>query len=101
MDTVSFNVSRKDRTLIEKITKRAVQFCRKNRVDLDPVSTNMDLAATHANGNPLRLRDMLESGSFDLMHDITGIALHINRETGKLEDHFLPRFSLTKQRNMT
>jgi len=27
------------------------------------------------------------------MHDVSGIARHLNRETGRLEGCFLPRFS--------
>ena len=31
----------------------------------------------------------------DFSHDITGIRGHINRDTGKLEDFFIPRYALS------
>lgn len=51
----------------------------------------MDITATHLNGCPLKLRDLLRADDFNFKHDIIGIHNHINRRTGKLEDFFLPR----------
>ena len=56
------------------------------------LETEMDLAACHCS-NPLRLGDLLAADNFNLMHDVMGIARHLNRKTGKLENHFSPRFS--------
>lgn len=53
----------------------------------------MDITATHLNGTKLKLRDMYRAPSFDFFHDIWGIANNLNRETGKLENLFLPRFA--------
>lgn len=53
----------------------------------------MDLCACHANGNPLRLADLLAADDLNFTHDITGIARHMDRETGQLRDLFSPRFS--------
>jgi hypothetical protein len=55
----------------------------------------MDLtAADGVNGNrPLDWDRLLSADDFNFMHDIAGISRHINRETGELEGHFLPRFT--------
>lgn len=59
----------------------------------DKMTLFMDITACHCNGNPLRLEDLLNADNFNFSHDIGGIRRHINRETGKLEDFFSPRFS--------
>ena len=41
----------------------------------------------------LRLTDFLNADGIDFTHDFCGIQHHINRETGKVEDFFLPRFA--------
>lgn len=51
----------------------------------------MDIDATHSYGMPLNLRVLYGFSNFDFMHDICGIASHLNRETYKLENHFVPR----------
>ena len=51
------------------------------------------LAATHANGNPLRLHDLLNADDLNFAHDVWGIRSKIDRTTGKLTDHFSPRYS--------
>jgi hypothetical protein len=50
----------------------------------------MDLSAAQ-NSAPMRLQDLLHFADPDFAHDVWGIARHINRETGQLEDCFLPR----------
>jgi hypothetical protein len=54
----------------------------------------MDLEAIHCNGNPLKLQELLEAKKFDFNHDMIGIIDHINRKTGKLQDCFVPRYSM-------
>jgi hypothetical protein len=41
---------------------------------------------------PLRLADLLAAEDHDFVHDIVGIAKHIDWDTGKLGGAFLPRF---------
>ena len=53
----------------------------------------MDFTAVHANGNPLRLADLLAADDFNFAHDAFGIARHLNRTNGQLENCFLPRFT--------
>lgn len=63
------------------------------KFNLDYHTVMMDLTAVHANGNPLRLKDMEAADITELAHDIYGIARHLDRDTGKLKDCFSPRFS--------
>lgn len=53
----------------------------------------MDITAVHANGNPLKLAELLATDDFNFTHDVFGITRHIDRETGKLGGCFVPRFS--------
>jgi hypothetical protein len=41
----------------------------------------------------LRLEELLSAENSDFTHDIVGIQRHINRETGKIENFFVPRFA--------
>jgi hypothetical protein len=95
---VSFTVSASDTKTIRNIVARAVDMGLvrgRNALDhwYDRLTCEMDLTATHANGNALRLQDFLDADDFNFTHDIAGIARHIDRETGRLTNHFRPRFS--------
>lgn len=62
--------------------------------NVDRLSTMMDLEACHCNGCPLDLISLLEAaGDADLAHDVAGITRHLNRETGRLENYFRPRYA--------
>lgn len=60
------------------------------------VNLLMDLmAADGVNGNaPLDWERLMFAGDFNFLHDIGGISRHMNRETGFLDGHFVPRFTL-------
>ena len=87
---VSFKVSQKDRNTIIRIAERALPSMRPG---VDKLHVIMDVTATHANGNPLRLADLLKADDFNFLHDIYGIFACLNRDTGRLEKNFRPRFS--------
>ena len=57
------------------------------------LEVEMDITATHLNGCPLKLVDLLQSPEADFCHDISGIKAHMNRGTGQLEDNFRPRYA--------
>jgi hypothetical protein len=57
----------------------------------------MDLNACHSNGCPLDFAGLAKANMLDLSHDIYGIRQHINRDTGKLEGCFMPRYALANQ----
>lgn len=88
MTTAKFDVSYTDENLIHKIALRAIA---KLRADL--MTIEMDITACHANGNPLKLKELLDAPDFDFFHDVAGINAHIDRKTGKLLDFFSPRYS--------
>ncbi|WP_336764353.1 hypothetical protein [Asaia sp. VD9] len=97
MANVNFDVSTADRAIIRKISTRAIKLIEGlNLSSKLPSRTDiaMDITATHANGLPLRLSDMLGADKFDFLHDIAGISKHLDRETGKLTEHFRPRFAV-------
>lgn len=93
IDDVSFSCTGADRKLCRAIARRARDLLLQYGVDRDALDIDMDIVAAHCNGNPLRLQDLAEADDFNLLHDVSGIAKHLNRNTGKLEGFFSPRFS--------
>jgi hypothetical protein len=90
---VSFSCSDVDGKAIRAIARRARDLLLDHKIDRPALDIAMDIQATHCNGNPLRLSDLLGADDFNLLHDVSGIARHLNRDTGKLEGFFSPRFS--------
>ncbi len=90
---IKFDVTREDGKVILAITKRAKRMFEDRGVDHDALSINMDITAVHANGNPLRLAELLNADDFNFAHDVFGIYGKLDRSTGKLVDFFSPRFS--------
>lgn len=100
--TVSFHVTRSDALLIGQIVERGYPMLKKAWGDLsdekmkklgaDAMSLSMDITACHANGTPLRLQEFLDADDFNFAHDFVGIHNCIDRETGRMTRHFLPRF---------
>ena len=93
MIMVSFETTKEDAKLILQITNRAFAALVEQGVHADKMSVNMDITAVHANGNPLRLEDLLNADDFNFKHDIFGIYGKLDRTTGKLTGLFSPRFS--------
>lgn len=93
MAILNWKTSPEDRATIVQIAERAVSVYSVYGQDVDQEEVEMDITATHNNGTPLRLSEMLAADDFNLMHDIGGIYKHINRDTGKLEGFFVPRFA--------
>lgn len=93
MSKIIWECSKEETILIHEIAKRAVKDYARAGVKLDFIDTSMDITACHLNGNPLDLEKLLKADPFNFAHDITGIARHIDRETGQLKDCFLPRCS--------
>lgn len=91
--TISFDITARERRTIAAIVKRAMKMAEEAGHPRDCKDMQMNLAATHCNGNPLRLDDLLQADDFNLAHDVFGIERHLDRTTGKLTDCFVPRFS--------
>jgi len=92
---ISFRVSPADRRLIDKIIRRShalyEQHADKDAPAFNRLSATMDIVACHANGCALDLRRLLEADTVNFLHDVTGITLNMDRKTGQLLNHFLPR----------
>jgi hypothetical protein len=80
--------------LIQKIVDRLIRESVVFR-DSDRLGLEMDLVSCHFNAIPLRLDEMLNTADkFSLFHDVVGIHSNLDRNTGKLNGHFLPRFTV-------
>ena len=79
-----------DERTILAIAQRAARQC----LDLRVMNVAMDLMACHTNGCPLKLDDLLAAPGDSFLHDVCGIAAHIDHDTGELHDCFLPRYSV-------
>ncbi len=65
-----------------------------SELGFDRTSASMNLIATHNGGCPLDFERMAKAERLlDLLHDVYGIASCLDRETGELKGHFLPRFA--------
>ena len=83
--------------LTVKIADRYLELCDKlNMPSCKPkkLTVVMDIDACHSNGCPLKLGELLRASDFEFAHDVGGIITNINRETGKLENCFLPRYAV-------
>jgi len=76
------------------IARRALNAAAKLDIRYSQMDAVMDIDACHSNGNPLKLRELLEADDSNFAHDVFGIRAHIDRSTGKLNDCFIPRYSL-------
>lgn len=94
---VSFDVSPWEREKIGEIVERAMETAERRGTKIfDRMSLMMDIAACHCNGCPLRLLDLLHADDANFAHDVLGIHYNMDRNTGQLENLFLPRFANTK-----
>ena len=90
---IDVKTDRKTVEIISRIANRA------DTLDLitkryDRLTCVMDLEAASASCKPpLDLSALFEFDDSNFIHDITGIARHMNRSTGQLENCFLPRCS--------
>ena len=89
---INWAISKEDELVIIAIASRTY----KELPDYpDPKMTLiMDIEACHLNGCSLDLTGLLNSPTGDFLHDVAGIRKHISRETGKLEEGFVPRSAL-------
>lgn len=97
---VSFDAPAADHALIKRIAERALADIpiprgqRKERL----LNLRMDIAAVHCNGMPMRLEEWLSCpDAFNFFHDIIGITKHLDRKTGRLVNHFRPRFAVPER----
>lgn len=92
MKTIDWRlVSRDDSTVIRRIAKRAHSLMtRETNSGPSIIEIEMDITAAHI-VCPLDLERLYSADEFNFSHDIFGIHGHLDRSTGELRDHFLPR----------
>jgi len=81
-----------NKTALFAIAKRAERLFFDLEIPRDMVSIIMDLDAANTQ-YPLRWAAFLHADDSNFTHDILGIYRHLNRETGELEDCFVPRYA--------
>lgn len=86
---LNWTATKSEYRLISKIARRAVNKWQ----HLNHQHVEMDISAAHCNGCPMDLQKLLDADDFNFAHDVLGIRKHLDRETGKLRDCFLPRFA--------
>lgn len=84
--------AREESRTILAIAKRACALAADNGFNYDLMTVDMDLSLCHMS-NPLKLDELMAADNGNFAHDVFGIRRHLNRETGKLEDCFSPRYS--------
>lgn len=89
---VSFECGSADRIAAGKIATRYRKLVWRHGAEpRSRVEIQMDLIATHANGCPMNFHRLWQADDFNLIHDVGGIERHLDRDTGKLLNCFLPR----------
>lgn len=78
---------------IAAIGRRAERLADSVGVQYRTLEAMMDIEACHCNGNPLRLRELLDADDSNFSHDVFGVRRHIDRETGNLTGCFVPRYT--------
>ena len=82
--------TKEDFEVIERLVRRLSSF---PGIEVNEVSVQRDIMATHISGCPLDLEKLEGFDNFEFLHDVGGIIDHLDRKTGKLKDCFLPRCS--------
>lgn len=85
------NFTKAERTALNRVLDRA-QKTDLPRFVIERTKLTMDLSAVHFH-TPLDLEKLADFPEFDFAHDLLGIHEHLDRNTGKLTDCFLPRCS--------
>jgi hypothetical protein len=96
MSQVSFDYSGIPLGVLDVVVRRAAAAFTAAGYARPALEIRMDLVVTHANGNPMDFERLAEADDFNFAHDVFGIYRHLDRETGKLGDCFLPRFTMKK-----
>lgn len=90
---ISFKTTKAEFDQIAKIADRVENLAKRYGADYNRQTCLMDLTATHMNGCPLDLGGLLAASDGDFVHDVWGIRIHLDRETGELKDCFIPRYA--------
>jgi|SRR5882724_9750930 len=91
MSYLKFKATRAEFETIRKIAERAHRAAIRSGVEYTVLDAHMDVEACHCNSNPLRLEELLTADDVHFNHDVFGIRRYLDRDSGKLTDHFTPR----------
>lgn len=89
---LNFKTTKPEKTYIDQIVERAIDMFG-DEAWFDRKDIVMDVTATHCNGAPFHLTALRDCDDFTFAHDILGIRNHLDRQTGELQNFFLPRTS--------
>ena len=78
---------------IRRIARRAQALFAKHGIKRSRLEFRMEITYAHEDCG-LRLEELLGAPDFDFIHDVGGIARHLDHETLKLGGCFLPRFAV-------
>lgn len=99
---VNFSVTTEERILIQKVADKAWKNTPQGNLGGSFYVTKedhvMDLIAVHKNGCPMDWEKLLRFPPAAFRHDIQGISRNLNRQTGELENFFIPRAARTKEK---
>jgi len=88
IDFAAIKTEAEDMRVIGVIVRRA----RESGIERDYLDLIMDLQVAH-NTCPLDLAGFVNAKDTDFFHDVWGIINNLNRQTGELENCFIPRFA--------
>ena len=81
-------LSKEEYALCNKIAERSVKVC-----GFDKCTAFMDITICHSEAREIKLEDLLNAPLEDFSHDVLGINQHLDHDTHKLTDCFLPRYA--------
>ena len=81
-------LSKEEYALCNKIAERSVNVC-----GFDKCTAFMDITICHSEAREIKLEDLLNAPLEDFAHDVFGINQHLDHDTHKLTDCFLPRYA--------
>lgn len=88
---MNFDINKNDMKLISQIGERLKPIYAKQNINFIKQDFEMDMIACHLNGCKLDLDKLLNAENFTFNHDVAGIRNNLNRETGELDNFFVPR----------
>jgi hypothetical protein len=96
---LNFKVSTYEGHLILRVARRAVSLGIDTHNSPAPAEEQQwvsDIVLCHNHGCPLMLAELLAASADEFTHDMIGIRAFLNRNTGKLEGIFHPRYALNQ-----
>lgn len=90
---INLQAKPEDLERIIKIVVRAAGLVSFGQYGCERLTASMDLTACHVNACELDLEGLLAAEDGDLIHDVIGIIVHLDRRTGQLTNSFVPRYA--------